>query len=183
MDSFDIYLIVIFTVATLVGFFWGAMRSLLLLGVWLAAFLVAAHVKIAAGSLLARQWFQFDPAFNEMAAFGLVFVGIVLVAPVLIFIGTKGDQSLTRWPLVDDLIGALFAFAAAVLAVAAVIIVLETFYGTPRAEFGGNPQWTADFHASLTNSAIGSSIQDRLLPLMEPVLRLLIPADVAEAMR
>jgi uncharacterized membrane protein required for colicin V production len=182
MTPMDIYILTIFVAAFVVGFFWGALRSLTLLATWLVAFLGGAHLKLLVGSYLARQWANLEPAFNEMAAFGIVYLGILAVAPPVIFIASKGDQGLVRWETLNDLAGGMLAFAAAVLTVAGLIIVLQTFYGAPNVDVRMSPSWTADLHRSLTGSTLGASVEERVIPLMEPLLRLLVPGNVAEAM-
>src|SRR3990172_8016574 len=148
----DIFLLVIIVSALVVGFFWGAGRSVLLLGAWLAAFLTGAYLKLQAGAWLSRQWTDFPPAFDEMAAFALVYLGILLAAPILIVIGTKGDQSLSRYQALDDIAGALFASAVAILGIAGLIVVLSTYYaGLAPAETGG-PEWVGNLYRSLLAS-------------------------------
>lgn len=182
MGTLDILLLLIIGASLVVGFFWGALRSVMLLAAWLAAFLAGAHLKVTVGSLLARQWIQFHPTFNEMAAFGLVYLGVLAAAPLLIFIGSKGDQSLVRWETLNDLIGAMLAMAAVVLGIAGTIVVLNTFYAAQSLDGGGAPVWVTEFHHALKASTVGSGIEERLLPIMEPILRLLLPADVNRAM-
>jgi uncharacterized membrane protein required for colicin V production len=178
----DILLATILVAALVVGFFWGAMRSVLLLAAWLIAFLLGAHLKLGFGSYLSTQWGAFDPRFNDMAAFGIIYVGLLLIAPVVIYVGTRSGLSLSRSQTLDDLAGALLAFVAVLLGIAGTMVVLDLYYGDPEAAGRGGPAWTATLHEALQASAIGGAIEERLIPLLCIALRLLVPPDVREAM-
>ena len=180
----DIFLLVIIVSTLIVGFFWGAARSLMLLAAWLLAFLAGAYLKLELGSYLARQWTNYAASFNEMAAFGLIYVGLLLAAPILIVVITRGSQRITRFQVLDDLVGALFAVFVAVLGIAGVMIVLSTFYDSSQivVDSVGGPEWTADLYQSLLASNIGSGITDQLIPIMGAILGPLLPPDVQEVM-
>jgi hypothetical protein len=178
----DIFLLVIIVSALVVGFFWGAARSVMATAAWLVAFLAGAYLKLELGTYLARQWTNFPAAFSEMAAFGIIYVCLLLAAPVLIVVSTRGSQHITRMQVLDDLAGAAFAAFVAVLGVAGLIIVLATFYGTGETIIDkmGGPDWTANLYQSLLNSSIGRGINEHVVPLIGFVLGPILPADVRE---
>ncbi len=178
----DIFLLVIIVSTLVVGFFWGAVRSLMLFAGWILAFLAAAYLQTDLGAYLSRQWSNFDPLFNQMAAFAIIFLFILISAPVVIFTVTRSSQRVTRWQVLDDLVGALFAVFVAMLGIAGVMIILATYYGDgqPVVEVGGGPQWTATLYQSLLLSTIGGNIQDYLVPIIGFVLGPVLPASVNE---
>ena len=183
MGTTDIFLLVIIASTLIVGFFWGAARSLMLLAAWLLAFLAGAYLKLEFGSYLASQWTNFDATFNEMAAFALIYLGVLIAAIVVIFVITRGSQRVTRYQMLDDFVGALFAVFVAVLTIAGIMIVLSTFYGPdpgPIVDWSGGPEWTASLYESLLNSNIGSGINEHLVPLIGTVLGPILPPDVRE---
>lgn len=185
MDTTDIFLLVIIVSTLIVGFFWGAVRSLMLLAAWLLAFLAGVYLKLEFGSYLAGQWTNFAASYNEMAAFGMIFVGGLLAAPIIIVIITRGSQRLTRFQVLDDIVGGVFAFFVAVLGIAGVIIVLSTYYGTdPGAvvNITGGPEWTASLYENLLASTIGRGIAEELVPILGTVLGFILPGDVQEVM-
>ncbi len=179
----DIFLLIIIVSSLVVGFFWGAARSLMLLAAWILAFLAGAYLKVELGAYLSRYWDNFTPAFNEMAAFGLIYVGLLLAAPILVMIILRGNQHITRLQVLDDAVGAIFAVFVAVLGIAGVIIVLSTFYGADGATISatGGPVWTANLYASLLESNIGEAINERMVPFIGFVLGPILPPEVAEA--
>ncbi|HKZ91794.1 MAG TPA: CvpA family protein [Candidatus Limnocylindrales bacterium] len=184
IGTMDIYLLVIIVSSLVVGFFWGAARSLMLLAAWLLAFLAGAYLKLQLGSYLAKEWPNFPASFSDMAAFGIIFVGLLLAAPILIVASTKGDQRVTRIQTLDDLVGALFAMFVAILGIAGVMIVFATFYGTDGllVDSQGGPEWTANLYQSMLNSNIGASIKQELIPILGSVLGPILPPDVREVM-
>jgi hypothetical protein len=97
---------------------------------------------------------------------------------------TRGDLRVSRSQTLDDLAGAAFAMAVAILGVAGVIIVLSSFYGTDAliVDPGGGPEWTAHLYESLLDSTIGGSIARELVPLLGAVLVPILPPDVREVM-
>ena len=182
MNTADIFLLVIIVSALLVGFFWGAARSLMLLAAWLVAFILGAYLQISVGAWLSRQWTNFDASFNQAAAFGIIFIGFLLLAPIAIIIGTDSDQRLSRSQVLDDAVGAVFAAFVAVLGIAAVMIILGTYYdGRPVGEIAA-PEWVTNLYLSLVSSGTGRSIDERLIPLLSAVLGPLLPPHVREAM-
>jgi hypothetical protein len=178
----DIFLLVIIVSTLVVGFFWGALRSLLLLAAWVLAFMFGAYLKTSLGAYLGREWGQFSAGFNDMAAFAIIYLAILLAAPFVIFVSTKGNQRVTRYQVLDDLTGALAAVSVALLGIAGTMIVLATYYGTGSTVIdpAGGPQWTATLYQSLLLSSIGAGINDTLVPLIGVVLGPFLPSTVSE---
>ena len=183
IGTMDIFLLVIIVSTLIVGFFWGAARSLMLLGAWLLAFMAGAYLKIDFGSYLAGEWPNLPPLWSEMIAFGTIYVAMLLAAPIIIFVATRTSQRVTRYQMLDDLIGAAFATFVAVLGVAGILIVLATYYGPGDdlvvSSLGG-PEWSANLYRSLLASSIGSGINDEVVPLIGAILGPVLPADVRE---
>ena len=182
MGTTDIFLLVIIVSVLIVGFFWGAARSVMLLAAWLLAFLAGAYLQLELGSYLASQWTDFVPSFNQMAAYGIIFVGIIIAAPLVIYVITRGSQRVSRYQVLDDLVGAFFAVFVAVLSIAAVMIILSTFYGTNLevVDSAGGPLWTADLYQNLLDSNIGAGINETLIPIIGTILGPILPPDVRE---
>ena len=143
--TMDIFLLVAIVSTLIIGFFWGAARSIMLVAAWLLAFLLGAYLKLELGTYLGAQWTGYLSTFSVMAAFGIIYVGLLIAAPVLIIIATRGSTRVTRYQVLDDLVGALFAVFVAVLGIAGLIIVLATFYGNGEEviDQSGGPEWGA----------------------------------------
>jgi uncharacterized membrane protein required for colicin V production len=184
IGTMDIYLLVIIVASLVVGFFWGAARSVMFLAAWLLAFLAGAYLQLQLGSYLAKEWPNYSPAFANMAGFGIIYLGCLIAAPILIVASTKGDQRVTRNQTLDDLVSAIFAMFVAVLGIAGVMIVFSTFYGTDSQLIDpqGGPEWTANLYQSMLNSNIGGAIDRELIPIMGTILGPILPPDVREVM-
>lgn len=182
--TMDIYLLVIIVASLVVGFFWGASRSLMMVGAWLLAFVAGAYLRLQLGSYLASQWTNFRSDFSEMAAFGLIYLAIMLAAPVLIVVSTRGSQRFFRSQGLDDIAGAVVAGGVAVLAIAGLMVIFATFYGEgdPLVIATGGPQWTADIYQSLLDSTIGGFVDEQVIPVLGAILGPILPPDVREVM-
>ena len=178
----DIFLLVIIVSTLVVGFFWGAARSLLLFAGWILAFLAGAYLQTELGTYLANQWEQYSAAFNQMAAFGIIYVFLLIWAPVIIFVMSRGSQRVTRSQVLDDLTGALFAVFVAVLGIAGILIILATYYGDgqPAVDAAGGPEWTANLYQNLLLSNIGSGINDHIVPIIGVVMGPILPNVVQD---
>ncbi len=184
ISTMDIYLIVIIVCAIVVGFFWGAARSLLLVAAWLVAFLGAAYLRLYVGGYLAQQWVHFPATFSSMAAFAVLFLLILVIATIVIVVTTRGSHRLTNNQTLDDLAGAVLAGFVAILGIAAIQVAMALFYGRPEpfVSAQGGPQWTATLYGQIIDSSIGGAIAERLVPLLGILLRPLLPFEVWEVM-
>jgi uncharacterized membrane protein required for colicin V production len=184
IGTMDIYLLVIIVSTLLVGFFWGLARSLMLLAGWLLAFVAGSYLQLQLGSYLANEWPEFVPSFSEMAAFGIIFVGLLVATPVFVVAATEGNQRIVRIQSVDDFLGAALATLVAILGIAGLMVVLATYYGTqgPVVDPEGGPAWTANLYEGLLNSNIGSTVADQVVPVLGSILGPILPPDVREVM-
>jgi uncharacterized membrane protein required for colicin V production len=186
MGTTDIFLLVFIVSVLITGFFWGALRSLMLLATWLFAFLAGAYLQVELGAYLASQWTDFLASFSTMAAYGIIYVGVLVAAPFFIYAITRSTQRVTRYQVLDDFVGAFFAVFVAVLSIAGVMIILSTYYGTGTdteiviVSAAGGPAWTATLYEDLLNSNIGSGIAETLIPIIGFVLGPILPPDVRE---
>ena len=178
----DIFLLVIIVSSLVIGFFWGAARSLMLFAAWILAFLAGAYLQTELGAYLASEWPEFDAAFNQMAAFGIIYVFLLVSAPIVIFVVTRSNQRVTRYQVLDDITGALFATFVAVLGIAGILIILATYYGDgdPAVEQLQGPLWTSNLSQSLLLSNIGGNINEHVVPLIGTVFGPILPDVVAD---
>jgi uncharacterized membrane protein required for colicin V production len=182
MTSADILLALVIAGCFLVGFFWGVIRGLLALAAWFVVFVLAAHLSQSIGDYLARQWTQFSPAWDHMAAFLIGFSVLYAIALVLIHFGVRGPTTLSRYPLVDDVLGGLLGASVGLLMVAAVISILETFYGPNSGVGGVGADWSRAAYVGLIDSTLGNQVQASLVPALASLLGALLPAQIRGAL-
>jgi uncharacterized membrane protein required for colicin V production len=184
MTSVDIVLVLVIAGAFVLGFLWGVIRSLLMLAAWFVVFVLAAILSVPFGDYLSNQWNTYSTDWNHMAAFGILYVGGLIISLVLVWIGVRGPQGVTKYKLLDDVgSGALMAFVG-VLGIAGVITILATAHaGLPGTDTVVGPGWTRDMYFQLLhNSQIGSGLSDTLIPALGSILGLLLPGYVREVM-
>jgi uncharacterized membrane protein required for colicin V production len=181
VTSADILLLLILAGAFLIGFFWGVVRGLLALAAWVVVFLLSAHLSLPVGDYLARQWGNFSSEYSHMLAFLIVYTVLMIVSLVLIHIGVKGSQDVSRWPLVDDLLGGALCVALAVLILGGTIAILSLFYlPAPRSDLSA--QWSLELYNALHSSTIGGQIEEGLVPFIGSILGPLLPASIHSAL-
>ncbi len=183
MTGVDIVLVLIIAGAFIVGFLWGVIRSLLMLAAWFVVFVLSALLSLPAGDYLTRQWSSYDTAWDHMAAFGILYIGGLIIAMILAWIGIRGPQGVSKYRLLDDIgSGAIMAFVA-VLSIAGLIVVLGTAYFGPAGATVLGPDWTRDLYNQLVQgSQIGSGLADTLIPALGNILGLVLPGYVREVM-
>jgi uncharacterized membrane protein required for colicin V production len=177
MTSADILLLLILAGAFLIGFFWGVVRGLLGLAAWLVTFLLAAHLSGPGGDYLQAQWRNFSAEYNHMLAFLITFGVLFVLALLLIQLGARGSHDLSRYPIVDDILGGLLCAVLAVLVIAAVVAILRTFYA-PVAASSNVAEWTTNLYSALRSSTIGGQIQSGVVPIMNTLLDPLLPSTI-----
>jgi uncharacterized membrane protein required for colicin V production len=183
MTSADILIVLIIGGGLLVGFFWGVLRVLLLLAAWFVVFIAAAYLAEPLGRYLAGQWVGLGSSYTHMAAFGIIYaIGFILAVIVVVMV-TRGTQDLTRFPLLDDIVGSMIGGAVAVLVLAGLIVILRTFYGeSAPAGSSAGPAWTLSLYRGLVQSMLGGDIAQSLVPLLGTVIGPILPATVRNAM-
>ncbi len=182
MTTFDIVLVLIIAVAFVVGFLWGAIRSLLMVAGWFAVFLLAALLSVPVGDYLTTQWSAYDTHWNHMAAFAILYFAGLVLAAVLIWLGVKGAQGLSRYRLLDDVVSGTIMAIVAVLGIAGLIVLLATAYRGALGFAVIGPDWTREVYQSLLDSRIGDAITRTLIPLLGTLLGPLLPAYVRQVM-
>ena len=126
MTTFDIVLVLVIAGAFVIGFLWGVIRSLLMLAAWLAVFLLSALLSVPAGDYLAGQWSAYDTHWNHMAAFAILYFAGIVLAAILIWVGIKGAQGLSKYRLLDDVVSGAIMAIVALLGIAGLIVILAT---------------------------------------------------------
>lgn len=182
MTTFDIVLVLVIAGAFVLGFLWGVIRSLLMLAGWLAVFLLSALLSVPAGDYLTGQWSAYDTHWNHMAAFAILYFAGLVLAAILIWIGVKGAQGLSRYRLLDDVVSGAIMAVVAVLGIAGLIVILATAYRGSLGFAVVGPDWTREVYQSLLDSRIGDALTRTVIPLLGTLLGPLLPSYVRQVM-
>lgn len=112
---------------------------------------------------------------------GLVLAFLVLFGIALVAIQVTGiKMQLTMRPYVDEAVGGAAMLLVAILAVASVLIALDTYY---VGALPGKPQigLAKSLHDALQESAIAGFLRETVNPALLGLLSPLLPADVRAA--
>lgn len=176
----DIAIVALLLLGFVMGFFRGAVRQLLSVGVWLVAFLVGAYGRGPLGEWLGPLWPQYPPFYVDMLAFGIIFLFVFGVGLVLAqVVGAR--VTLTRHDWVDDLVGGFLGAALALLAVASIIVILDSGYEAASRP-GGDIPWLRDLYVAVTESTIATRLEQSLITGLGAVLGPIMPDDIRAVM-
>jgi putative Mn2+ efflux pump MntP len=182
VTTFDIVLVLVIAGAFVLGFLWGVIRSLLMLAGWLAVFLLSALLSVPAGDYLTGQWSAYDTHWNHMAAFAILYFAGLVLAAILIWIGVKGAQGLSKYRLLDDVVSGSIMAIVAVLGIAGLIVILATAYRGSLGFAVIGPDWTREVYQALLDSRIGDGLTRTVIPLLGTLLGPLLPGYVRQVM-
>lgn len=172
----DVVLIVLLVAGFLLGYVRGALRQLIVLGAFLVAFLVAPYLRAPVGDFIMANAHEYSREYVDMLAFLASFVVLFLVALLVIEIGGK-TVHLSERPLVDELLGGFVMLGVTLLAIAAVVIALDSYYLNPV--LGATEQPIVhEIHAALERSAIVDAMHNALIPGLIAILGPLLPPDI-----
>lgn len=169
----DIVLLAVFAAAGLFGAWRGALRQLLVAGAWLASFIAAAYARDVIARWIGPQQPQLTWEYTQMISFlGVFTVLFVLAVLILEFTGKRVD--LSRRQQVDDMVGGLLAVGLAVLVVASVMTILDSYY-----KGGFAPSEEVDavhaLYMNLADSNIGQLLHGSLVSGLALVLGPFLP--------
>ncbi len=173
----DVAIVVLLVAGFLLGYLRGAIRQLIVVGAWLVTFVASAYLREPVGDWIAANATEYSREHVEMLAFAVVFLVLFTLAVLVIEIGGS-TVHLTPRVAVDEVIGGVLALGATLLMIAALVIVLDTYYlANPPA---GVPEFDFVSHLSLAfdRSTIVGFLHDSLIPGLISLLGPLLPADI-----
>jgi uncharacterized membrane protein required for colicin V production len=179
----DLVLLAVIVVAFLLGYYQGAIRQVLTLLIWLASFVLAANLRDPLGDFLARYWTNLPSGYPHMIAFGILFIVFFLIGLLLIQWRYRRTVIHSRVTVIDELIGGLLGALVAVLVIASLIVVLDSFYSRGGVSGQGDVPVLGQIHRSLNDSTVAGTIRASLLPPLLTALAPLLPSEVTDVVR
>jgi membrane protein required for colicin V production len=173
----DIALVVLLAAGFLLGVLRGAVRQLIVLGAWLVTFVVAAYLRPAVGDFIAGNTPAFSREHIDMLAFVSAFLVLFALAVIVIEIGGHTVQ-LTQRVAVDELLGGFLALGATLLAIASVVIAMDTYYLAGPPIGAQEHELVRNIHAAFERSSIVGAMHSSLIPGLIAILGIVLPADV-----
>ncbi len=126
MTVFDLILLAIFIISTVVGVFRGFIKEILSIVSWILAFWLGYTYCVEAGEWLAQFVSLGDGKIRTSAGFGLVFVATLFIFAIITYVITK---LIVRGPIkgVDRVLGIATGFLRAVIISAVLMVLLQAF--------------------------------------------------------
>lgn len=173
----DVALVVLLAAGFLLGVLRGGVRQLIVLGTWLVAFILSAHLRGPIGDWIAAQAPQYARAHVDMLAFMLTFLVLFGLAVLIVEIGGNTIH-LTRRVAVDQVLGGVLAVGATLLMIAAIAIALDSYYALNPPAGAVEVDLVHQLNAAFGRSAIIGFLHDSLIPGLIALLGPLLPADI-----
>ena len=171
----DVLILALLGFAVFLGFAQGIVRYLLNSLAVFVAFIVAAQLKGPISDFFGV-WTAFPPEGRELFFFIILFFGFVVGLWFLI----RAAASQSRLPvtkLLDEIGGAIFGLAFAVILIAFHLVVLDSFYrGTPNEASGA----LGSYYNALNDSLIVGYIRETVVPAIGFIARPFVPREIAE---
>jgi len=158
----------------------GFLRSLLGLAFMALAFVAGAYLRHPVGSLAGRFVRDVPATYTDMLGYAIVFLVTLAAAhliarPLLAHVAAGGLSRVS-----DQALGALFGALEAALILSAVIVILDTYFGTKSALGQAvGPGFLNQVTASLNASATAHLLRNTTVPFVLAVLGPLLPKDIA----
>jgi len=162
------------------GWSTGFLRRLVGLGYMALAFVIGAYLRQPIGAIIAGIFPKMPPSYADMlgysAAFTVLVVGAnILTGPILKKVAVGGMSR-----KLDQALGAVLGGIEAVLIISAVIVILDTYFGTAGA-LATDPGlgFMKTVSQALDSSTIGQFLIHTTVPFVLAVLGPLLPKDIS----
>ena len=178
---FDLAFFVAVTVGFLVGFVQGIVRRLLGIAAVMVSFFLAANLRQPVGELFASNWTQFPPAYVEMLVFGAMFLGLFVIATIVIqgFYDRAPVLEDAEW--IDEVLGGLLGVVEVLLIVGIGILILDSFFGLASSRYDPSEfRVLRDTWDAISRSTVGSFYIQTLIPIFLGLSGALIPESLRQ---
>jgi hypothetical protein len=131
--------------------------------------------------MLAGRFLKDVPAaYSDVLGYGIVFVAVLVAAQLLtrLLLGRVAIGGLSR--AADQVLGATFGALEAILLISAVIVILDTYFGT-KSSLGSTVGlgFLQQLSTSVNASTTGRVLRSTSVPFVLGVLGPLLPRDIA----
>jgi uncharacterized membrane protein required for colicin V production len=179
LGVFDLVVILFLFAMFVLGYAQGTIRRLLGLASIVFSFLLASQLRDPVGGFLAANWTQLPKEYDVMFAYLVVFVAASIAFSVVIQGFYRKQPLFEKYTFVDELIGGLLGIVQAVVILAALIVILDSFYRIP----GISPDTDElkvlrDVFNAYDGSRTAAVFRDAIIPASFAVIGGLVPVDV-----
>jgi uncharacterized membrane protein required for colicin V production len=184
MTPFDLVMFIALFVMFIVGYAQGITRRLLGIGAILFSLALATQLRGPLGGYLAQQWSTQPPEYGLMVGFLAVFIGAAIAISFGIQISYKPAPLLSRYPVLDEILGGCLGVIEGLIIFMAILIILDPYYRT--GPIGGVDGEFGPLRAlwNLIDPSITAAVfRDSIIPGVFVVFGFLFPQTVIDAFR
>ncbi len=183
LQTFDLVIFLALLAMFIVGYAQGLIRRLLGTAAIIVSIVLAGLLRPGLGEYLAEQWTTIRPEYSHMIAFGAVFFAAAVALSIGIQITYRPAPLLTRYPVLDEILGGIVGVIEGIIILVAVMLTLDPYFTIPavqetagRGEFGLlrtlfdwlDPTWTAQV------------LRDVIIPPLLAVFGFVFPAEIID---
>jgi len=183
IQAFDLVIFLALLAMFIVGYAQGLIRRLLGTAAIIFSIVLAALLRPSIGDYLAQQWTTIGPAYSHMIAFGGVFFAAAVTLSVGIQITYRPAPLLTRYPVLDEILGGIVGVIEGVIILIAVMLTLDPYYSLPEVQDTvgrGEFELLRTIHGWLDNTWTAEVLRDVVIPPLVSVFGFLFPTDIID---
>ncbi|MBA3876601.1 MAG: hypothetical protein C0498_06650 [Anaerolinea sp.] len=169
MSLEPIDLLVFFTLfgMFILGFMQGIIRRLLGIASILVSLLVSTQIRGPLGDFLAQNWTQYPPEYNQMIAFGTVFVAGSIAATIAIQLFYRPVPLFAQYPAIDEILGGVLGVLQAGLILGAFFLITDPFFLAVGQQAGATElPFIRETHDAFNGSITATIVRDRIVPFI-----------------
>jgi uncharacterized membrane protein required for colicin V production len=177
----DLVLVLFFVGFFVLGFAQGTIRRLIGILSILFSFLFAASLREPLGQFLGQNWRQFSEQYAYMIGFGAVFLAGTVAFTVIIQGFYKTQPLFEKQRFVDEVLGGLLGLLQATIVLAAVIVILDSFFTIPGIPQNPNElPLLREFWGALDGSNTADLFRERVIPFLFAISGPFIPGSIKQ---
>lgn len=184
IEPFDLVVFLALFAMFIVGYAQGLMRRLFGTAAILFSIGIAAQLRTPFGSYLAREWTAIAPEYSYMVAFGAVFLAAAITLSVGIQLSYRPAPLLTRYPVLDEILGGVVGVIEGVVILMAVLLILDPYFtGVGLGHVPGTGEFGVlrSLDDLIDNAASAQILREHVIPGVLSIFGFLFPKDVLDA--
>jgi uncharacterized membrane protein required for colicin V production len=181
IQAFDLIIFLALLAMFIVGYAQGLIRRLLGTAAIVFSIVLAALLREPLGGYLADQWTTIGPAYSYMIAFGGVFFASAVALSLGIQITYQSAPLLTRYPVLDEILGGIVGVIEGIIILIAVMLTLDPYYTLPEVQGAvgrGEFELLRTIHGWLDPTWTADILRNVIIPPLVSLFSFIFPADI-----
>ncbi len=170
----------------IVGYAQGLLRRIFGTVAILFSIGLAAQLRTTLGGYLAQQWTSIAPEYSYMVAFGAIFIAAAVTLSVAIQMSYRPAPLLTRYPVLDEILGGVVGVFEGFIILIAVLLILDPYFTGVGLSQGAGPGEFGPLRAldGLIDHALSAQIlRENVIPGILGIFGFLFPKDVLDTFK